>query len=123
MDGIFLTNLGKKMLAAELICWQSLLLCCSLPMAIYCSHTKPFKNVSSNISILIKGRAKKCPAQVRRCFMGNDQKKKIIEIDFHLLFLLNLLSHKHSLHKQISFGEYTGYQFGMTLRRLLAGIQ
>lgn len=72
----FLTNLGKKMLAAELICWQSLLLCCSLPMATYCSHTKPFKNVSSNISILVKGRAKKCPAQVRRCFMGNDQKKK-----------------------------------------------
>lgn len=73
----FFNQFGKQMLAAELICWQNLHVFFFSAFPRW-QHPIPTPSLL-HISIPGKGRAKKCTAQVRRCFIGNN-KKKTIEI-------------------------------------------
>lgn len=106
----FFNQFEKKILPAELICWQSLHIFFFAAFTLWqCTVVtlSLLKIIPSHISILRKGRAKKYSAQLRFGFIGNDKKKKrsknLIEVDFHLLFPLNPLSHNYSLQKQVGF--------------------
>lgn len=98
--GTFFNQFEKK----NVSCWINLLaepsyflLCCFHPWQCTVVALSLLKIIPSHISILRKGGAKKYSAQLRFCFIGNDKKvKNPIEVDFHLLFPLNLSSHNIS---------------------------